>query len=339
MNNIIAASSLARKLAAATGITDAQAESFIREYFATIHHTLSAGENVTVKYLGTFTLTGDAANPIIFDAAPEIKQLVNAPFEMFEPVPLNDGEMESDTPAEPEPIYETVTGTIVPPVPPVKPATQPVPPVPPTPPQPQSDDTQNQEPQYQEPHYQEPHYDESQYQEPWYYPEEERPGFFHRGPQLLWWLIGLLMGLLIGFAIAYCIFSTPPTVVYAEPLEDESVTHIEKVEITDSVQADEPNSAISTITANPEPAISEPTYDTITRTVYLTSLARRYYGQMEYWVYIYDANPGLGNPNKIKPGTRVVIPDKSTLPLTGDSERDIAAAKKRSAEIYANYKN
>lgn len=80
------------------------------------------------------------------------------------------------------------------------------------------------------------------------------------------------------------------------------------------------------------------TYETVSQTTFLTTLARRHYGQMEYWVYIYDANPGLGNPNAIKPGTKVFVPDKTTLPLTGDLNTDVDKAKKRSAEIYSKYK-
>lgn len=77
-------------------------------------------------------------------------------------------------------------------------------------------------------------------------------------------------------------------------------------------------------------------YDTVTSTTFLTTLARRHYGKMEYWVYIYDAND-LGNPNRIPPGTKVKIPYKDQLPLTGNEEADIAAAKKRAKEIYAPY--
>lgn len=98
----------------------------------------------------------------------------------------------------------------------------------------------------------------------------------------------------------------------------------------------------ATMTKSPEnqqasKPVSKPArYDKVGTTTFLTTLARRYYGQMEYWVYIYDAND-LGHPNRIKPETSVRIPYPEELPLTGDKERDIQTARKHADEIYARY--
>lgn len=62
-----------------------------------------------------------------------------------------------------------------------------------------------------------------------------------------------------------------------------------------------------------KPAEKEPVYDTITSTKFLTTMARNHYGVKSYWVFIYEANPDLGNPNHIRPGTRILIPDISTF--------------------------
>lgn len=80
------------------------------------------------------------------------------------------------------------------------------------------------------------------------------------------------------------------------------------------------------------------TYDTVTPTRFLTTMARKYYGQMEYWVFIYDANSDrLGNPNRIKPGTDVLIPDKASF-TAGESPQETLERAKRIAEaIYSRY--
>lgn len=62
----------------------------------------------------------------------------------------------------------------------------------------------------------------------------------------------------------------------------------------------------------PQPS-KEPVYDTITSTQFLTTLARKHYGVKNYWIFIYEANPELGNPNNIRPGTRVMIPERSSF--------------------------
>ncbi|MDE6526543.1 MAG: hypothetical protein K2L75_04740, partial [Muribaculaceae bacterium] len=68
-------------------------------------------------------------------------------------------------------------------------------------------------------------------------------------------------------------------------------------------------------------------YDTVTGTNYLAKMARKYYGRSSYWVFIYQANTDvLDNPDRIKPGTKVLIPPKSSF--AGDTE----AATQRKAD-------
>lgn len=89
--------------------------------------------------------------------------------------------------------------------------------------------------------------------------------------------------------------------------------------------------------ANERPA----RYDQVTQTVYLATLARRYYGCGDYWVYIYDANrksANLRHPDRIAPGTSLRIPYKDELPLTGDSATDLLNARRHGLDIYARYK-
>ena len=80
-------------------------------------------------------------------------------------------------------------------------------------------------------------------------------------------------------------------------------------------------------------------YDTITKTRYLTTLAKEHYGNFHLWPYIYKENEKiLGHPDRIRPGTKVVIPDLSKYGVDPKNPNDIAKAKKLGVEIYNRYK-
>lgn len=81
------------------------------------------------------------------------------------------------------------------------------------------------------------------------------------------------------------------------------------------------------------------TYDTVTKTRYLTTISRQHYGNYHFWPYIYKENEKiLGHPDRIKPGTKVVVPNLSKYGVNPNKAADIAKAKKMGAEIYARYK-
>lgn len=95
---------------------------------------------------------------------------------------------------------------------------------------------------------------------------------------------------------------------------------------------------IPAVEVAPAPAVKEPRYDTVTSKRYLAIMAREYYGKSIYWVFIYEANADkLTDPNKVSPGTRVLIPDKETLPGSTDAER-LSIAEKKQAQILGRYK-
>ena len=80
-------------------------------------------------------------------------------------------------------------------------------------------------------------------------------------------------------------------------------------------------------------------YDTITKKRFLTTMAKEHYGDYNLWPYIYDENKAiLGHPDRIKPGTKVVIPPASKYGIDAGNPDCIARAKRRGAEIYAKYK-
>lgn len=80
-------------------------------------------------------------------------------------------------------------------------------------------------------------------------------------------------------------------------------------------------------------------FDTITRTRYLTTMAKQHYGNFHLWPYIYIENQDfLGHPDRIRPGTKVVIPPLSKYGVNPNNPADIEKAKKKGVEIYSRYK-
>lgn len=93
-----------------------------------------------------------------------------------------------------------------------------------------------------------------------------------------------------------------------------------------------------------EPAETAPTlpsdivYDTITKTRYLTTMAKDHYGNYNLWPYIYEENKKiLGHPDRIKPGTRIVVPPLSKYGVDPKNPEDIRKAKAMGVKIYARY--
>ena len=79
----------------------------------------------------------------------------------------------------------------------------------------------------------------------------------------------------------------------------------------------------------PEPKAAEPVYDTVQ--ISLIRLAKKHYGVPEYWVFIFEANRDkISNPNTIRPGTRVLIPDSSSFPGSSKEETKSIAKQKQS---------
>ena len=82
----------------------------------------------------------------------------------------------------------------------------------------------------------------------------------------------------------------------------------------------------------------EPVYDTVSTTRYLTTIAREHYGNYNFWPYIYLENESiLGHPDRITPGTKVVVPDLSKYGVNPSNKEDVETAKKKAVEIYARF--
>ena len=95
--------------------------------------------------------------------------------------------------------------------------------------------------------------------------------------------------------------------------------------------SDEPKS-----TATPS---GQPVYDTVSTTRYLTTMAQEHYGNYNLWPVIYKENQAiLGHPDRIKPGTKVVVPPLSKYNINPANPDDVSAMKREGVKIYSKFK-
>lgn len=349
MNRTITMRELSAEIAAATSITGPDAESFLRELAAVVAEGLADGESVRIKGIGTFSATSDT---VMFKPDDELAEAVNMPFAAFEAIELDDNlteemlsapfspeaelpepqeeqegqeEQTPDTPDEtpdPESCHDTTDTT-----PDASVAEEPC------------DNVVTEEPANE---------NDSDSEEPVSEPATETdiaptmPG--NQSPRrcgLLWFFAivacaGCFMaGYYFGYRHGYGSSSIPDTVTTTddEPVAD---TASIAIAVPDTATAPvTPDSTMTEITTS-EPAVIT---DTIKRGRFLTTMARHYYGRMEFWVYIYEENASkLGDPDRVSSGTTVVIPPAGKYGIDPSDPESIRRAEMKSKEIYAPYK-
>lgn len=113
--------------------------------------------------------------------------------------------------------------------------------------------------------------------------------------------------------------------------------------LSDSAIADDSTDVVDENEARedavPTMASDEPVYDVVSTTRYLTTMAKEHYGNFNLWPIIYEENQAfLGHPDRIKPGTQVVIPPLSKYKIDPDNPDDVNRIKQKGVSIYAKYK-
>ena len=145
--------------------------------------------------------------------------------------------------------------------------------------------------------------------------------------------------------------SVNDTVGSIEPVVPETALATQEVKVNDSLEESSVaakadlsangnvHDAASDNDAAPTAPSDKKVTDVISKTRYLTTMAKDHYGNFNLWPYIYIENKAfLGHPDRIKPGTVVVIPDLRKYGVNPDNPADIAKAKKKGIEIYSRYK-
>lgn len=121
--------------------------------------------------------------------------------------------------------------------------------------------------------------------------------------------------------------NNPESVVLPE--NKDTLSEMEK----DSVLKD------SVISASPLAAPEvKPVIETIRSGVFLTTLARKYFGHKAFWVYIYEENKDvIKNPNQVPIGTRLTIPSASKYDIDANNRTSVEKAKVLAAKIQSRY--
>lgn len=138
------------------------------------------------------------------------------------------------------------------------------------------------------------------------------------------------------------------TVVVSEPVdttatveatERDSISEkpVAQTEKSERMEETEKTSRETTVTTVVEPE-AEPVVETIRSGVFLTTLARKYFGHKTFWVYIYEENKKIiKNPNQVPIGTRVVIPEASKYHIDARDRRSVEEAKALAVKILSQY--
>lgn len=378
-------------LALKSGVTKEKSEQFIKEFSKLIFDTLTAGEEVKIKSLGSFRImnvdTRRSVNisngeeiiipehkRIVFVPSKEIAEIINAPFSMFESVELNpDAELEILSAGDPEKQDDTGEQEILAGV-----------------------HTVNENQKKEEDPKEEEAVEENTSEKPdaeaddfsadqpdsgeetltsesdsWEDAEvtepiiEERP---KRGGMKFFWgfICGLLLAMLI-VGIGYLFFfqktgnekgmscqtssvtATDNDSIVAKTVNNSaSDTILEEVKVVDEQEVDkeaiENEESIVVSKVDEAAKVATRPSDEIIKDVigpqnYLTTMAQRHYGNFNLWPIIYEENKKiLGHPDRIKPGTAVVIPPLSKYGLDPNNPVDIKKAKQKGLEIYSRYK-
>ncbi len=82
----------------------------------------------------------------------------------------------------------------------------------------------------------------------------------------------------------------------------------------------------------------KPVIETIRSGIFLTTLARKYFGHKAFWVYIYEENKDvIKNPNQVPIGTRLTIPSASKYNIDANNRTSVEKAKALAAKIQSRY--
>lgn len=143
----------------------------------------------------------------------------------------------------------------------------------------------------------------------------------------IWLIVFFIIGLAIGWSVPTFITNsgTPEEIILNDTI------YIEKT-VKQEVAKD------SAKVENPAVQQQKVVTDTVRANRFLTQMARKYYGNPEFWAYIYIENQDkLKNPNTIAPGTVVVIPPAEKYGIDSKSKESVNTATRKCQEILNKY--
>ncbi len=146
--------------------------------------------------------------------------------------------------------------------------------------------------------------------------------------------VGFAAGVMVGALVilgGFWYLNTSNVVNYSEP---EVV-----VENVGDSKTDETDTVIeATVVETPVEPVKIVT-DTVRKNNYLARMADKFYGDAHYWVYIYEENKAIiKNPNRVSPGTVVVIPPAEKYGIDKNDPNSLEEADRRAKEVLSAFK-
>lgn len=180
----------------------------------------------------------------------------------------------------------------------------------------------------------------------YYYDDDDDESWWQRHRTLKGFLMGVVAGTALyaaaDFAIKY--YEDNRKVVSAETIaaDDGEVVAADTLPSDSLVDKASPKDLLKPTASTPlesaKSAAVKQVTDTVTGSYFLTRMARRHYGNGHFWVYIYEENRGkISNPNNVRPGTVVVIPDAKKYGIDKDNPQSVEAAKRKEGEIQRKF--
>ncbi len=370
---------LASVFAELTGESKKASSDFLREFFALVASALEGGESVRIKGFGTFKLTEvdsrksvnvatgaemeiPGHRKVSFVPGRELADAVNEAFEMFEPVELServtDDMLDSTEEEEPEvEVEEQVAPTSAQEV--LEEAFEEVKTESPEELNEEFDEAvereeireRNEAIEHAEDRIIEEEGIEEEVESP---AEDEEISEESRPRRRFGWgfLVGFLTAAVVAVIAMVFFFDWRPwlaldkspeniafsdaSIVNSDTLSVPVPTEIVKDSIAATAEDSLSVSGSKVVPTRPSDTVR---YDTITKTRYLTTMSREYYGNYHFWPYIYEENKAiLGHPDRIRPGTQVVVPELSKYGVDPKNPADVEKAKRKGTEIYSRYR-
>lgn len=337
MNEIINMRNLCVMLAESAGMDESAAEKLLNALFENLAASLENEGTAYLPGVGHFRADRETAE-VVFEPDSDFAEAVNEPFSFFEAVELNvessrleelqEQEQEQEAPETdivPEPVPETVALEEV-----------------------SSQESESTEPKPEIPVGADEDAEELDSESKNSTDEEDPREMDDTDPDecekveiiretRTWPVIaGVLAGLVTGIIIGFLAKDNIPWLRSDSPAPAQEDINVlaTKVDTVAVYLVDNPADAAAADSSVSAEAARPVVTDTVTTRRFLATMARKYYGVMEYWVFIYDENKDIlpENPNRIKPGTVVVIPPMEKYVPDGDK----AKGREKAARMIGN---
>ena len=161
--------------------------------------------------------------------------------------------------------------------------------------------------------------------------------------------LGFMAGALTGiaFAVAALLYldNYGYITITRNKIETVRPANEEVVEVVDTIDSHLSADTVTSRTEAPETEPAKPAdkpavvTDTVRTGNFLSRMARRFYGNSHFWVYIYEENRAkITNPNNVPEGTVVVIPPAEKYGIDAQNPESVEKARRKEGQVLNAYK-